>query len=62
MNFQVPTDRDVYADTPVECDDIDGVPVTRAEAIALACSNRARIDALMRAEVERDAANSNENR
>jgi len=55
LNFQSPTDRDVYADSPIECHDLDGVPVTRAEAIALARANRARIDALMRAEVERDA-------
>jgi len=55
MNFQTPSDNDVYVDTHVECDDEHGVPVTRAEAIAIARTNRARIDSLMRFEVERDA-------
>lgn len=56
MNFQTPRDGDTYEDVPVECDDADGVPITRSEAIALARANRARIDSLMRSEITRDAS------
>lgn len=60
MTFQTPRDRDTYEDAPAECDDFDGVPITRAEAIALARANRARVDSLMRSEVDRDASRADD--